>query len=774
MEKKWEIDNAPLIPLRNIVIFPYMVIPLLVGRAKSIASIEKALTQGKMVVLATQKQGIIEEPTEEDIYDIGVGAEILQLLKLPDGTYRILVEGIQRVRIRKFDPTGDYWKVEVEPIEIQKGEKTLQQDALMRLVMEKFSVYADLNKKVPQDILVSLTNTVEPERFADLVASNLFLGIEEKQDLLATIDVTERLKKIAQILEREITILELSKKIDDEVRSKIEKSQKEYFLREKLKEIEKELGEVGEEVGEIGEYKKKIKGRKLPEYVKDKIEEELERLKKIPVMSPESGVIRNYLDWLIELPWDKKTKDRIDVKKAKAILDKNHYDLEDVKERILELIAVKKLTKNIKGPIICLVGPPGVGKTSLGRSIAEALGRKFVHVSLGGIRDEAEIRGHRRTYVGAMPGRIIQGIKQVGVRNPVFLLDEIDKVGADFRGDPTAALLEALDPEQNNAFSDHYIELPFDLSEVLFITTANIVDTIPPALLDRMELISLPGYIDEEKIHIAREFIIPKQLKAHGLKKEDLEISRKALFKIVREYTREAGLRNLERMIMKIMRKVAKKKAERGFTKIRISDKNIERYLGNPIFMSGVQEKKSQVGVVCGLVVTQAGGDIVYIEATKMKGKGNLILTGQLGDVMKESAQAALSYVRSHAKDLGINPDFNEKFDIHIHVPEGAVPKEGPSAGVTIFTALVSILTGKAVDKDVAMTGEITLRGRVLPVGGIKEKVLGAYRAGIKTVILPAQNKNDFKKIPKEAKKKLKFVLIDNVEEALKVAIGKD
>ncbi len=771
MEKKWELADAPFIPLRNIVIFPYMVVPLLIGRPKSIASIEEAFTQGKMIVLATQKKGLIEEPTENDIYNIGVGAEILQLLKLPDGTYRILVEGIQRVKIEKFDTSGNYWRVKVKPIEVRNNEKTLKQDALMHLVMEKFSVYADLNKKVPQDILVSLTNTIEVERFADIIASNLFLGIDDKQNILATVDVTERLKEIAQILEREITILELSRKIDDEVRSKIEKSQKEYFLREKLKEIEKELGEVGEEVGEIGEYKKRLKGRNLPGYVNDKIEEELDKLRKIPVMNPESGVIRNYLNWLIELPWDKHTKDRVDIRKAKAILDKNHYDLKDVKERVLELIAVRKLTKNIKGPIICFVGPPGVGKTSLGRSIAEALSRKFIHISLGGVRDEAEIRGHRRTYVGAMPGRIIQGIKQAGVKNPVFLLDEIDKVGADFRGDPTAALLEALDPEQNNAFSDHYIELPFDLSEVLFITTANIMDTIPPALLDRMELIFLSGYIDEEKIQIAKEFIIPKQLKAHGLTSKDIKISRKALFKIIREYTREAGLRNLERMVMRIMRKVAKKKVEKGFKKINITDKNLEKYLGNSIFLTGVQEKQSQIGVVCGMVVTQAGGDIVFIEATKMKGKGSLILTGQLGDVMKESAQAALSYVRSHAKALGVNPDFYGKYDIHIHVPEGAIPKEGPSAGVTIFTALVSILTGKPVNKDVSMTGEITLRGRVLPVGGIKEKVLGAYRAGIKTIILPAENKNDLKEIPKEAKKKLKFVLINNVEEALKVAV---
>ena len=768
--KNWDMTEAPFIPLRNIVVFPYMVIPLLVGRQKSIASIEKALETNKRIVLATQKKGIVEEPTEGDVYSVGVGAEILQILKLPDGTYRIFVEGVQRVRIRKFYTNESYWKVDVEPVEKIESQKTLEQDALMRLILEKFSLYAELNKKVPQDIIVSLTNATDPDRFADIVAANLFLSIEEKQELLLTIDVTERLKKIIHYLEREDEILELSRKIDEEVRNKIEKSQKEYFLREKLKEIEKELGEVGEEVGEIGEYKKKMKGRKLPAYVKDKIEEELERLKKIPAMSPESAVIRTYLDWIIGLPWDKRTRDRINIKKAKEILDKNHYDLNDIKERIIEIIAVKKLTKNIKGPIICFVGPPGVGKTSLGRSIAEALNRKFVHVSLGGIRDEAEIRGHRRTYVGAMPGRIIQGIKQAGVKNPVFLLDEIDKVGADFRGDPTAALLEALDPEQNNAFSDHYIELPFDLSEVLFITTANIVDTIPPALLDRMEVISLPGYIDEEKIEIAKKFITPKQLKAHGLTEKDLEFSDNALLRIIREYTREAGLRNLERIIMKVMRKVAKEKVEKGFVKVMITTKNLEKYLGNPVFPVSMQEKKSQVGVACGMVVTSAGGDIVYIEATKMKGKGNLILTGQLGDVMKESAQAALSYVRSHAKKFGIDPDFYNRYDIHIHVPEGAVPKEGPSAGITIFTTLVSILTEKSVNKDVAMTGEITLRGRVLPVGGIKEKVLGAYRAGIKTIVLPKQNKNDLKKIPKVAKNKLKFVLIDNVEEVLKVA----
>jgi len=551
------------------------------------------------------------------------------------------------------------------------------------------------------------------------------------------------------------------------VRSRIEKSQKEYFLREKLKEIERELGEEGEGAGIVSDIKKKLKSRHLPKHVIDKIEEEIDRLKKIPVLSPESGVIQNYLDWLIALPWDKSTVDTVDVDKAKKILDKNHYDLTDVKERILEIIAVKKLKKDIKGPIICFVGPPGVGKTSLGKSIAEALGRKFVRVSLGGIRDEAEIRGHRRTYVGALPGRIIQGIKQAGVKNPVFLLDEIDKVGADFRGDPTAALLEALDPEQNNSFSDHYIELSFDLSEVLFITTANITDTIPPALFDRMEILPLHGYIDEEKLHIAKEFIISKQLEAHGLEAEDVVFSDMAILKIINEYTREAGLRNLERSITKVIRKVAKEKARKGSVKVKISEKNLEKYLGKPEFMKEATEKKNLVGVACGMVVTLAGGDIVYIEATKMPGKGNLLLTGQLGDVMKESAQAALSYIRSYADRIQVPLDFYDKFDIHVHVPEGAVPKEGPSAGITIFVAIVSALKGKPVRKNIAMTGEITLRGRVLPIGGVKEKVLGAYRAGIRKVILPKANEKDLKDIPESVLRHIEVKLIENVEEAL-------
>lgn len=771
MENKiWEKTYAPYFPLRGIVIFPGMVVPLIVGRPKSINAIEEALSTDKLVVLSAQKNGLVEEPEPKDVFDVGAGCEILQVLKLPDGTYRIIVEGKVTVKINQFDVSPNIWHVHISPYEAVYTPST-ESEALMRLVSDKFALYSELNKKVPQDAILSLTNVESPDRLIMIVASNLFIPIEEKQKLLEIRDVTEQLRYLHEILERENMVLEVSRKIDEEVRSKIEKSQKEYFLREKLQEIERELGEEGEGTGTITEIKNKMKGRKLPQYVVAKINEETEKLSKIPPMSPESGVIQNYIDWLLALPWDKETKDTLDVKKAQKILDKNHYDLKEVKDRVIELIAVKKLKSDVKGPIICFVGPPGVGKTSLGKSIAEALGRKFVRMSLGGIRDEAEIRGHRRTYVGALPGRIIQGIKQAGVRNPVFLLDEIDKVGVDFRGDPTAALLEALDPEQNNSFSDNYIELPFDLSDVLFLTTANVVDTIPPALFDRMEVLPLPGYIDEEKLHIAKEFIIPKQMEAHGLQSEDLKISDEAILMIINEYTREAGLRNLERSITKIIRKVAREKAEKGSVRRRISKDNLKKYLGKPEFERELQEHKSMVGVVCGMVVTQAGGDIVYIEATKMPGKGNLILTGQLGDVMKESAQAALSYIRANADRLGIQPDFYEKFDIHIHVPEGAVPKEGPSAGITMFVALVSVLKGKPVRKDVSMTGEITLRGRVLPVGGIKEKVLGAYRANIKTIVLPKANEVDVEEIPEKVRKDIKIHFIENIEEALNIAL---
>lgn len=770
MDKVWDKKAAPFVPLRNLVVFPGIVIPLIVGRQKSVNAVEKAWSEDKLLVVATQKNGLVEDPTPEEIYKVGVGVEIIQILRLPDGTFRVLVEGLERVYINNFDSSGSYWEATVEKIE-SIVEDSIEVEALSRLVKEKFFIYDNYNKKANREEFVVISDEISPQKLVSIVTSNLIIPVHERQRILEERSTKEQLKILINILERENLVLELSAKIDEEVRERIEKSQKEYFLREKLKQIERELGEEGEGTGIVSEIKAKLKGRKLPKHVMEKVEEEIDRLKKIPVLSPESGVIQNYLDWIISLPWDKTTTDTVDVKVAKEILDKNHYDLKDVKERILEIIAVKKLKKDVKGPIICLVGPPGVGKTSLGKSIAEALGRKFVRMSLGGIRDEAEIRGHRRTYVGALPGRIIQGIKQAGVKNPVFLLDEIDKVGVDFRGDPTAALLEALDPEQNFSFSDHYIELPFDLSEVLFITTANITDTIPPALFDRMEVLQLPGYIDEEKLNIAKRHIIPRQIEAHGLENSDLCFTDKAILKIINDYTREAGLRNLERTINKVIRKVAKEKAEKGQANIKITEKNIERYLGKPEFYREKTEKKSRVGVACGMVVTVAGGDIVYIESTKMPGKGNLILTGQLGEVMKESAQASLSYIRTYAEKLNIPNDFYDKYDIHIHVPEGAVPKEGPSAGITIFVSIVSVLKGKPVRNDVAMTGEITLRGRILPIGGVKEKVLGAYRAGIRKVILPKDNEKDLNEIPESVLKKIEVKLIENVEEALSESV---
>jgi ATP-dependent Lon protease len=591
--------------------------------------------------------------------------------------------------------------------------------------------------------------------------------------LLATQDAEERLHHIAELLAKEIYVLELARKIESDVKAKIDQSQREYYLREQVRAIEKELGEEGEEAGEVGEYRQKLEKIHMPAYARDKIDEELARLAKTPAMSPESSIIRTYLDWLIGLPWDIRTADKIDLKRARKVLDKDHYGLEEIKDRILEYLAVRKLSDKAKGPILCFVGPPGVGKTSLGKSIAETLDRKFVHVSLGGIRDEAEVRGHRRTYVGAMPGRIIQGIKQAGTKNPVFLLDEIDKVGADFRGDPTAALLEALDPEQNTQFSDHYIEIPFDLSEVLFLTTANVSETIPSALLDRMEVISLPGYTDEEKQQIARHFLLPKAMDQHGLKQEDLVIDDRAVLAIIQQYTREAGVRGLERSLVRICRKVARAKVEekKSFAGAAVHADGLATYLDLAPYSYTSLIKEARVGVACGLVVTQYGGDTVYVESTRMDGKGNLQLTGQLGDVMKESAQAALSYIRTHAVDIGLDPHFIEKTDLHVHVPEGAVPKEGPSAGVTMATAMVSALTGRKVRSDIAMTGEITLRGQVLPVGGIKAKVLGAYRAGIRKLILPEENRRDTSKISPDISKKLEFTFVSDIAQVFERAL---
>ncbi|MCX6097711.1 MAG: endopeptidase La [Caldiserica bacterium] len=771
-ERDWDLSEAPLIPLRNVVVFPYHVLPLFVGRPKSLKSIESALATNRKIVLVCQKDESNEDPGLADLYDIGVGAEILQLLKLPDGSDRVLVEGVRRVRVTNVRSDDELLVASVEPLPADEKTSTERQ-ALMRVVLDQFSQYVELSKKLPSESVNNVSGVTEPDRFADLIAGSLLLGAEDRQTLLATLDAAERLHRIAELLAKEIYVLELARKIESDVKAKIDQSQREYYLREQVRAIDKELGEEGEEAGEVGEYRQKLEKIHMPAYVHDKIDEELGRLAKTPAMSPESSVIRTYLDWLVGLPWDIRTADKIDLKRARKVLDKDHYGLEEIKDRILEYLAVRKLSDKAKGPILCFVGPPGVGKTSLGKSIAETLDRKFVHVSLGGIRDEAEVRGHRRTYVGAMPGRIIQGIKQAGTKNPVFLLDEIDKVGADFRGDPTAALLEALDPEQNTQFSDHYIEIPFDLSEVLFLTTANVSDTIPSALLDRMEVISLPGYTDEEKQQIARHFLLPKAMHQHGLKPEDLVIDDGAVLAIIQQYTREAGVRGLERSLVRICRKVARAEVEQKklFKGVTVNADNLAGYLDLAPYSYTSLIKEARVGVACGLVVTQYGGDTVYVESTRMDGKGNLQLTGQLGDVMKESAQAALSYIRTHAVDIGLDPHFIEKTDLHVHVPEGAVPKEGPSAGVTMATAMVSALTGRKVRSDIAMTGEITLRGQVLPVGGIKAKVLGAYRAGIRKLILPEENRRDTSKISPEISKKLEFTFVNDIAQVFEKAL---
>ena len=772
-EREWQLSEAPLIPLRNVVVFPYQVLPLFVGRPKSLKSIEVALAANRKIVLVCQKDESNEDPGLADLYDIGVGAEILQLLKLPDGSDRVLVEGVRRVRVKNVRSDDDGMllaSVEALPVD---EETSTERQALMRVVLDQFSQYVELSRKLPSGTVNNVSDVTEPDRFADLIASSLLLGAEDRQALLATLDAGERLHRIAELLAKEIYVLELARKIESDVKAKIDQSQREYYLREQVRAIEKELGEEGEEAGEVGEYRQKLEKMHMPAYARDKIDEELARLAKTPAMSPESSIIRTYLDWLIGLPWDIRTADKINLKRARKVLDKDHYGLEEIKDRILEYLAVRKLSDKAKGPILCFVGPPGVGKTSLGKSIAETLDRKFVHVSLGGIRDEAEVRGHRRTYVGAMPGRIIQGIKQAGTKNPVFLLDEIDKVGADFRGDPTAALLEALDPEQNTQFSDHYIEIPFDLSEVLFLTTANVSETIPSALLDRMEVIPLPGYTDEEKQQIARHFLLPKAMQQHGLKQEDLVIDDHAVLAIIQQYTREAGVRGLERSLVRICRKVARAKVEekKAFTGASVHADTLAAYLDLPPYSYTSLIKEARVGVACGLVVTQYGGDTVYVESTRMDGKGNLQLTGQLGDVMKESAQAALSYIRTHAVEIGLDPHFIEKTDLHVHVPEGAVPKEGPSAGVTMATAMVSALTGRKVRSDIAMTGEITLLGQVLPVGGIKAKVLGAYRAGIRKLILPEENRRDTSKISPDISKKLEFTFVNDIAQVFEKAL---
>jgi ATP-dependent Lon protease len=750
-----------------------MILPLFVGRDVSIKAIEQAMDDDKLILLVSQKDVNIETPTKEDLYKVGTVGTILRMLKLPDGRLKILVQGFAKAKITEFINTEPYYSGRIEKIfDDKQPDLSVEVEALMRNVKEFVDKSLALGKSFLPDIIVLIENIEEPGRLADLVASNLGLKADLAQELLEETDPIVRLQKISEILGREVDLLLVQQKIQSDVKGEIDKTQREYFLREQMKAIQKELGEIDEKTEEIMELRQKIDQAKMPEKVEKEAMKQINRLEKMHQDSAEAGTIRTYIDWLVEIPWSKSTKDNLNLKKAKKVLDEDHYDLEKIKERILEYLGVRKLKDKMKGPILCLVGPPGVGKTSLGKSIARALGREFFRMSLGGMRDEAEIRGHRRTYVGAMPGRIIQGIKTTGTNNPVFMLDEVDKIGMDFRGDPASALLEVLDPEQNNSFADHYLGVPFDLSNVMFITTANQIDPIPSPLRDRMETLSLSGYTAEEKIGIARNYLIPKQLTEHGITEKNITINNNALLQVITHYTGEAGVRNLEREIANLCRKVARKIAEGNkIKKYSISSSNLSKYLGVPKYLPEEEIKKDEVGVSTGLAWTEAGGDIIYIESTIMKGKGGLNLTGQLGDVMKESAHAALSYIRSKAKKLGISNTVFSNNDIHVHVPAGAIPKDGPSAGITMATSLASAFTGRSVHKNIAMTGEVTLRGRVLPIGGLKEKSLAAKRMGIHTIIIPKRNEKDLEDIPKYIRKDLKFVPVETMDEVLKKAL---
>ncbi|PEJ99290.1 endopeptidase La [Bacillus wiedmannii] len=761
---------VPLLPLRGVLVYPTMVLHLDVGRDKSIQALEQAAMDENIIFLAMQKEMNIDDPKEDDIYSVGTVAKVKQMLKLPNGTLRVLVEGLHRAEVVEFIEEDNVVQVSIKTV-TEEVEDDLEEKALMRTLLEHFEQYIKVSKKVSNETFATVADVEEPGRLADLIASHLPIKTKQKQEILEIVSVKERLHILISIIQDEQELLSLEKKIGQKVKRSMERTQKEYFLREQMKAIQTELGDKEGKGGEVEELREKIEQSGMPEETMKAALKELDRYEKLPASSAESGVIRNYMDWLLALPWTEATEDMIDLAHSEEILNKDHYGLEKVKERVLEYLAVQKLTNSLKGPILCLVGPPGVGKTSLARSIATSLNRNFVRVSLGGVRDESEIRGHRRTYVGAMPGRIIQGMKKAKTVNPVFLLDEIDKMSNDFRGDPSAALLEVLDPEQNHNFSDHYIEEPYDLSKVMFVATANTLSSVPGPLLDRMEIISIAGYTELEKVHIAREHLLPKQLKEHGLRKGNLQVRDEALLEIIRYYTREAGVRTLERQIAKVCRKAAKIIVTAERKRIVVTEKNIVDLLGKHIFRYGQAEKTDQVGMATGLAYTAAGGDTLAIEVSVAPGKGKLILTGKLGDVMKESAQAAFSYIRSRAEELQIDPNFHEKNDIHIHVPEGAVPKDGPSAGITMATALISALTGIPVSKEVGMTGEITLRGRVLPIGGLKEKTLSAHRAGLTKIILPAENEKDLDDIPESVKENLTFVLASHLDEVLEHAL---
>jgi len=762
--------ELPILPLRGTVAYPDLVMPLIVGRDRSIRLVDEANAGDKMIGIITQRNPDIEEPGIDDLYNIGTVATIMKMVKMVDGSQRIVVQGICRFKLVEFTTSEPHLRAKILPI-FEEYQKDIEIDAMYINLKNLYKKAVEMAPYLSSELSQIATQMENPGNLVDLIGSTINISVAEKQEILEKIDLKERLKKVTILLNREVETLELSSRIQSHVKEGIDKTQREYYLREQLKAIQKELGETDDKMSEMEEIRKKILEARMPSDVQKIAEKELDRLSKMSNMSAEYTVSRTYLDWLTEVPWSQATEDNLNIKDANKILDEDHYDLTKVKKRILEYLAVRKLKSDMKGPILCFVGPPGVGKTSLGKSIARALGRKFMRISLGGIRDEAEIRGHRRTYVGALPGRIIQGVKKAGSNNPVFMLDEVDKIGMDFRGDPSSALLEVLDPEQNFSFSDHYLEVPFDLSKVMFIATANMLDPIPPALKDRMEVLELPGYTEEEKLMIAKQFLIPKERTEHGLNEDLIEFQDDALKVVIKSHTRESGVRNLEREIATICRAVARDVAEGMTDKKVITADSIHGYLGPIKFFSEVAERVKYSGVATGLAWTPTGGDILFIESTKMRGKGNLTLTGQLGDVMKESAQAALSYIRGKAGDFGITEDFFEKNDLHVHVPQGAIPKDGPSAGVTMLVSLVSLLTDRHVRNDVAMTGEITLRGLVLPVGGIKEKVLAAKRAGIKAVILPKLNEKDLEEVPESIKENMEFKFIERMDEAVEICL---
>ena len=761
----------PLLPLRDIVIFPYMVAPLFVGRAQSIGALEKAQDNDKLIFLTSQKDPKVDNPEQDDLFQVGTVGKIVQLLKLPDGTVKVLVEGVWRAQISSFLRTESLLEADVIPLDESISDSS-ELTAVMRAINTTFETYVGLSKKLPAEVSATVSGIDDPSRLADTVAGHLQIPITEKQEVLELLDPTDRLEHLLALLEQEIEILQIESRIRSRVKNQMERSQKEYYLNEQMRAIQKELGEQDEFKQEIAQFEEQIKKKKMSKEATEKAYAELRKLKMMSPMSAEATVVRNYIEWLLSLPWQKGTKDRYDIDKAEEILEADHFGLEKVKERVLEYLAVQAMVKRIKGPILCLVGPPGVGKTSLGQSIAKALQRKFVRISLGGVRDEAEIRGHRRTYIGAMPGKIIQSLKKAGVKNPVFMLDEIDKMSTDFRGDPSSALLEVLDPEQNHNFGDHFLDVDYDLSDVLFVATANDLNAIPRPLHDRLEVISIAGYSEEEKLNIARKYLLAKQAENHGLDLNNIRFSDRGLYEIIRCYTREAGVRGLDRHIAAVMRKLAKRALIEGVDKVfSVGEAQIAKYLGVPRYQYGMREQQDQVGLATGLAWTQTGGELLSIEVTSLPGKGKLTVTGHLGDVMKESSQAALSYVRSRWQELGLDEDFYSHVDLHIHVPEGAVPKDGPSAGITMATALTSALTGIPVRKDLAMTGEVTLRGRVLAIGGLKEKLLAARRGGISRVLIPKENKKDLAEIPQDVLKSLSVEVVDHMDKVLEEAL---